>query len=187
MQKLQLALQIAAVAHAGQKRRGSELPYLIHPVGVMMIASQFTTDEDTLCACLLHDVLEDGDPNVYGEAEMLRDFGPEVTEAVKSISKDESLGSWRERNLDYLKRLEQSNSRMAMVVCLADKLHNLGATLDDYEAVGDELWDRFHANKHNVLWWYRSVLELLQRTMPNTKLVDELAEKVEKLEVVVNE
>ncbi len=59
--RLDNAVREAARAHEieGQHRKGTDIPYIIHPFGVMMIASNATDDEDVLIACLMHDVLED--------------------------------------------------------------------------------------------------------------------------------
>ena len=57
-ERLDKALRKAAWSHEqqGQHRKGSDIPYIIHPVGAMMIASNATDDEDILIACLMHDV-----------------------------------------------------------------------------------------------------------------------------------
>lgn len=135
------AMRKAAWAHdqAGQYRKGTDIPYIIHPVGTMMIAGNVTDDEDTLIACLLHDVLEDVDSSVYNEADMREDFGDRVVAIVKDVTKDGTKGDWRERAQAYLEHLERSASDEAVIVSAADKTHNLLSILCDYAEVGDDL------------------------------------------------
>jgi len=52
---------LAARAHAGQLRRGGDVPYINHPLAVAAMAAAHTEDEDVLCAALLHDVVEETD------------------------------------------------------------------------------------------------------------------------------
>ena len=51
----------------------------------------------------------------------------------------------------------------AWLVCAADKVNNMTATLRDYEAVGDAVWERFNAGREGQLWWYGACAEVLER------------------------
>jgi (p)ppGpp synthase/HD superfamily hydrolase len=179
---LEQAIQVAAKVHATQKRKGTDLPYIIHPFGVMLLAREVTDDERVWCAALLHDVLEDGDPAVYDERDMRRDFGEEVTAMVKAVTKDERIRDWRERNEDYLRRVDASGNEGAWIVCAADKVNNLTAVLRDYDAVGEQLWERFNAGREDQLWWYGACLELLERRLGGRNvLVEQLRDGVGRL------
>ena len=176
--RIDKALEVAAIVHEGQARKGTDIPYIIHPVGVMLGASKVTGDEDTLVACLLHDVLEDGDPDVYSVDDMLRDFGPKVTAIVKAVTKDESISDWRTRNEDYLRNLAKCQNRASYIVSAADKIHNLRSILVDHEQVGEVLWSRFNAGKDAQKWWYHATLALFEEKIPGNPLARELAELV---------
>ena len=115
---------------------------------------------------------------------MLRDFGPEVTNTVKAVTKSKEIGTWRGRNEAYLTTLRNSNNQAAYIVCAADKIHNLTACLIDFEQIGDGLWGRFNAGKDQQKWWYRSVLTLLQEKNPDNPLVSELEGLVAQLEAL---
>lgn len=180
--KLERALEVAATAHVTQKRKGTGTPYIVHPVSVMLIAGQVTTDQDTLCACLLHDVLEDGDLAKYAEGDMQRDFGPAVLAIVKAVTKDDSIKDWRQRNQAYIDNLEAHGNIAAFTICCADKIHNLKTTLADYAMLGEDLWSRFNAGKADQQWWYRSVLALQEAKLPGSPLVAELRDLVKQLE-----
>jgi uridine kinase len=57
--KIQKALNLSAQKHCHQIRKSSRLPFVTHPVSVMIILSEYTEDENILVASLLHDTLED--------------------------------------------------------------------------------------------------------------------------------
>ena len=48
--KVNLALKVASKAHRNQTRKGTDIPYIAHPVAVAMIISEYTTDENTVVA-----------------------------------------------------------------------------------------------------------------------------------------
>ena len=62
--------------HKGQKRISGE-PYIIHPLEVAYILAELELDDSTICAALLHDVVED----------IVREFGDEIAEMVEGVTK----------------------------------------------------------------------------------------------------
>ena len=56
---IQKAAEFAAYAHAGALRKGSKLPYIVHPREVAMIVAMMTEDPEVIAAAYLHDVIED--------------------------------------------------------------------------------------------------------------------------------
>jgi (p)ppGpp synthase/HD superfamily hydrolase len=176
-ERLDLALRKSSRAfeQAGRYRKGTDIPYIMHPVAVMLLASNVTDDEDILIACLMHDILEDVDDEIYSEAEMLRDFGDRVVEIVKDVTKDESIKEWHKRSQAYLNHLRYEASEEAVIVAICDKIHNLLSTVMDYDSVGDEVWLRFRTkNAEDQKWWYRSVLEVAKERKIPTVLVTQL-------------
>ena len=165
-ERLDAAIRKAAWAHEqqGQHRKGGDIPYIIHPVGVMMIASNATDDEDILIACLMHDVLEDVDSNIYGEADMRAEFGDRVVSIVKDVTKDDSLQDWHQRSRAYLDHLEHNASDEAVIVSASDKIHNLLSVLADYEVYGNDIWQRFTTkNSTDQVWWYSAILGVITK------------------------
>lgn len=159
-QRLLRAINVAAWAHDGQLRKGTDIPYVSHVYGVMHLVSQQSgVEEDTQIAALLHDVLEDV-PQRYSATDMTRDFGSNVTEIVQALTKDKSLPAWQERADDYLARL-QGAPRAVVIIAACDKVHNLSSILADYELVGEQLWERFNSGKQAQHWWYHAVYEAL--------------------------
>jgi (p)ppGpp synthase/HD superfamily hydrolase len=182
--RLDNALRKAAWAHEkqDQHRKGSDIPYIIHPFGVMIIASNTTDNEDILIACLLHDVLEDVGSSIYNENMMLNDFGEHVVAIVKDVTKDENATDWRKRSEAYLHHLEFVASDDAVIVSASDKIHNLLSILVDYQTYGDELWDRFKTkSKTDQLWWYESILGVVKRRNVSEALTNQLNNQVETL------
>jgi (p)ppGpp synthase/HD superfamily hydrolase len=182
--RLDSALRKAAWAHekSGQHRKGTDIPYIIHPVGVMIIASNVTDDEDVLIACLMHDVLEDVRADVYDEDKMREEFGNHVVEIVKNVTKDGDKPDWRDRANDYLQHLEYSASDEAVIVSASDKIHNLLSILVDYSTYGEELWNRFSTkSSDDQLWWYESILAVIARRKVSETLVNQLTEQVSSL------
>lgn len=179
--RLDKAVRKAAWAHeqASQHRKGSDIPYIIHPFGVMVIASNATDDEDILIACLMHDVLEDVDSSIYSELQMCEDFGERVVSIVKDVTNDESLKDWGERSRAYLDHLEHKATDEAVIVSTADKIHNLLSILVDYETHGEELWARFTTKSStDQLWWYQSILEVITKRGVPVELSDRLSGQV---------
>ena len=182
--RLDIAMREAASAHEKQNhhRKGSDVPYIIHPFGVMVIASNVTKDEDVLIACLMHDVLEDVNASIYSESDMRKDFGDRVVAIVKDVTKDETKPDWRKRSEAYLYHLEHKASNEAVIVSAADKIHNLISILIDHSTHGDALWERFSTKSSaDQLWWYESILEVIKKRKATKLLIDQLSSQVDTL------
>ena len=179
------AVDLAFELHAGQTRKGPGVPYFGHLLGVTAIVIETEAcSEDEAIAALLHDAAED-----QGGRETLErirsEFGDAVADIVESCS--DSLGDpkppWRERKRAYLEHLEEA-SVPALHVSLADKLHNVRTIVVDYRALGEPLWERFNAERDQVLAYYRALAAIFSRRMPGA-LATELSVTVEELEGLV--
>lgn len=186
--RLNTALIAAARAHDGQTRKGTDIPYITHPVAVAILASEGSGDEDTIIAALFHDVLEDVSPDVYSPEQLAQEFGSRVLMLVQAVSEDkrpdEPEKPWKERKIDYLEHLETADPE-ALVISAADKIHNLSSILADYQSLGDTLWQRFNAPKEDQLWYYRSVASVIARRLPDNPLTSQLTESVGKLKKII--
>ena len=161
---LDKAICYAVKAHAGTERRGKGYPYIVHPMEAVAIVATITPDQELLAAAALHDVVEDCGCSVD---EIRREVGPRVADLVDSESeaKVEHLSetdSWRMRKEAAINRLAHA-SRDAKIVAMGDKLSNMRAIAADYEQLGDQLWDRFHApnGKSDHEWHYRGLADAL--------------------------
>ncbi len=156
------ALSLAREVHAGQVRKGSDVAYLSHVLGVASLVLEGGGDDDALIAALLHDTVEDGGDPTTVRATIRDEFGSEVLAIVDALSDaapeaGEEKGPWPERKYHYIEHLRGSDDARILLVCLADKLHNLTATLADLKAHGPEIWDKFNAPVANQ-WWYYDAL-----------------------------
>lgn len=157
--RLELALRRAASWHRDQTRRGSGVPYIVHPFAVAMILDRLDFPEPVVIAGLLHDAVEDTDATL---GEILDDFGPEVGELVAHCSevKTDAAGvkrPWIDRKRDHVESLASAPVE-ARAIALADKLHNLISIHYDLNA-GRAVWSHFHAGREEVLAYYRECLD----------------------------
>lgn len=178
------ALELAYELHAGQTRKGSGVPYFGHLLGVTSIVIETGSSEDETIAALLHDAAEDqGGRDTL--ARIRSEFGDDVAEIVESCSDslDDPKPPWRERKRAYLEHLEEAGES-ALKVSLADKLHNARTIVVDYRDVGEALWERFNADRDQVLEYYRALAAIFSRLTPGA-LATELAVTVGELDALV--
>lgn len=122
------AWEFAKEAHKGQIRKFVNKPYFgAHVVKVNGIVKQYLTDEDILCAALLHDVIEDcfEDPEV-GYHILEKEFGKRVADIVMELtSSKEDIDENYNSKADYLivKMIHMSDD--ALIIKLADRLQNI--------------------------------------------------------------
>ncbi|HSH31723.1 MAG TPA: HD domain-containing protein [Candidatus Saccharimonadales bacterium] len=169
--KIKQAIDLAAVLHLGQRRKGSGVPYVTHVYGVALILAGYSDDEDVVAAGLLHDVLEDVDGAVYGAAQMKRQFGARVYQLVRDVSDDKSLGSWRARKQGYLDHLADA-SPDALMISAADLIHNLTSIVEDYQTLGPQLWQRFNAPLADLHWFWATRITLIKARLDSPIVQD---------------
>lgn len=118
------AADLAARAHAGQRRKGKgDVPYVNHCTAVAALVADVTGDEATLAAALLHDVVEDS-PATLSQIE--EQFGSEVAEIVAFVTDDPAienlpLAARKSRQAEKMK----AAPRAARLVKIADQTSNL--------------------------------------------------------------
>ncbi len=167
------AVALACDLHRTQSRKGTQIPYVAHLLGVAALALEHGADEDEAIAALLHDAVED-----QGGAEtaaMIRArFGDRVAEIVLSCSDTEVVPKppWRARKEAYIAHVAGA-SKSVRLVSACDKLHNARAILGDYRELGEALWARFSGGKEGTLWYYRE-LSAAYAKHGRTRLLGEL-------------
>jgi (p)ppGpp synthase/HD superfamily hydrolase len=136
--------------------------------------------EDQAIAALLHDAAEDQGGRPRLEDIRVR-FGETVREIVDGCTDtfDDPKPPWRPRKEAYIARLRDEPEHV-LRVSLADKLHNARAILRDYDTLGERLWARFNAAPHDILWYYRALVDAFQDT--DSPLARELARVVSELQ-----
>ena len=162
---LDKAIIFATKAHSGAKRKGTNVPYIVHPIEAAAIVSAMTDDEEVIAAAVLHDVIEDTDAT---EDDLYARFGRRITELVLNESEDKrrtlpAALTWKTRKQETITFLETEADRDAKMLALADKLSNLRAIYRDQCIIGDKIWERFNEkNKEMHAWMYRSIAKALE-------------------------
>jgi len=189
--KFSKAVEFATERHS-KPRKGTDIPYVSHLMGVSSLVMEFGGNEDEAIAGLLHDVVEDTGTTI----EEVRDqFGNAVADIVDGCSETKCAdGSsqerpWKDRKDDYIAHVQNPDtSSSVLLVSMADKLHNLQCILHDYRRIGDELWTRFNpaSGKDGALWFYRTLADgFLLHPNANKDLAMELDIVVTQLESTV--
>lgn len=164
------ALAFAARAHAGQLRKGTNIPYIVHPVHVAHTLAAHGFDEDTVIAGLLHDTLED----TPATADAIRaSFGDAVLELVLAVTQPsggDRKGTWRERKQAAIDHLVAGGPAVAALKA-ADALHNAGATLAELDTHGPTVWSRFNGTPDDIVWYYTAITTACRTCLGDHALV----------------
>ena len=162
------ALLYATAIHGGQRRKGTSIPYVAHLLGAASVALELGADEDQAIAALLHDAVEDqgGKPRLN---DIRARFGDRVAEIVAHCTDADihPKPPWRERKERYLGGLPAKPSD-ALLVSLADKIHNAEAILNDLRFHGAAVWDRFTGGRDGSLWYYRVLSQTFEQLVPGS-------------------
>ena len=154
--RLEKAIVFAVEHHAGQFRKGTVQPYIMHPLETMQILHSMKADTNLQIAGVLHDTLEDTEVTAEGIREV---FGDDVAALILANSEDKSK-TWEERKNHTIDELAQASKRLKMLV-MADKVSNLRSLVADYAQIGNELWKRFNAPAEKQAWYYGSIQDVL--------------------------
>jgi (p)ppGpp synthase/HD superfamily hydrolase len=185
------ALTLAAAAHEGQRRKGTAIPYVMHPHHVARILDRYGCGEHVVIAGLLHDVVEDAKFDEAGWRDRVRGAVPELLHAPDDASgfraalddyitaafghgvsalvahvtevKTDALGERRAWTVRKREALDGLTHADADVVRLkaADVLHNMATITRDLESRGRDVMSRFNATPAETTWYYRSVATIV--------------------------
>lgn len=170
-EKTSKAFELANFAHRHQIRKGINIPYISHPMGVASQVLVWGGNEEQFMAALLHDVLEDCG---VGMAQRIEEIGGEnVLRMVKECSdilpeNPTQKTPWLPRKLAYLEHLKTVGDD-TLLVSMADKWHNLQSILSELYRVGECVYDRFikseydrQKKKEMTLWYYDSIIQVYE-------------------------
>ena len=118
------AYEYANQKHKGQLRKSGE-PYIIHPINVAYILANLGLDTQTICAALLHDIVEDTDTNYQ---EIKENFGEEIAQIVEGVTKLSRLfKSAEDKQAENYKKMfiAMEKDIRVIILKLADRLHNI--------------------------------------------------------------
>jgi GTP pyrophosphokinase len=175
----------AARMHQGQLRRSGD-PYFIHPVSVADIIAQLHLDTASICAALLHDVIEDTQST---PEDLTREFGKEITFLVEGVTKLGQLnfGSREDREAESFRKMLLAMSRdiRVLLVKLADRLDNMRTlhymSLEAQERIARETLDVYAPLAGRLgIQWLKDELEDLSFKYLYPEAYAQLARKLEK-------
>jgi (p)ppGpp synthase/HD superfamily hydrolase len=175
------ALAFASELHGSQLRKGTAVPYIAHLLSVSALVLEAGGDEDAAIAALLHDAVEDQGGRPMLDRIRAR-FGDGVADIVAACTDAEVTPKppWRQRKEAYLASIPHKPAP-ALLVSIADKVHNAGAILRDYTQLGEAVWARFAGGREGTLWYYRSLSDAFRDRAPQP-LWELLEERVAALE-----
>lgn len=187
--RIERALDVARLSHAGAVRKGTSVPYIEHPVSVALLLETHGYGEDLVVAGLLHDTVEDtkydnrdvqremarlaGHPSLAAPQEPMEfrgaflrflsdEFGREVLSLVLAVTERKNDGGVP---LDWLERKRGQLDHLAgaspdeAALKAADAVHNIESTLVDLHRLGLGVLDRFRGGPLTV-WHYSAIAEL---------------------------
>lgn len=173
---LERAIVFAVNCHAGQYRKGSTAPYILHPLEALSVLRSMNASPALMTAGVLHDTVEDTEATLRA---VQREFGMEIANLILSNTEDKSH-SWMERKEHTINAIATATREERMLL-MADKVANLRTMAEDYGRIGEELWKRFGAPKESQEWYYRSIhreLAMLAEDMDCAKVYNEMGELI---------
>ncbi len=143
---IERAFNFAKEAHKGIRRRSGE-PYILHPIAVAKIASQeIGLGSTSICAALLHDVVEDTD---YTVEDIEQNFGKKIAQIVAGLTKISGgiFGDKASAQAENFRKLllTMSEDIRVVLIKMADRLHNMRtlgsmAPNKQYKIAGETLY-----------------------------------------------
>ena len=123
--KVESAYYFAEKSH-GDQRRVSGIPYILHPTSVACIVAELGLDSDSICASLLHDVVEDT-PVALDEVRKL--FGKDVAKLIDGVTKISKIpySTREEQQAENIRKMliAMADDIRVIIIKLADRLHNM--------------------------------------------------------------
>jgi guanosine-3',5'-bis(diphosphate) 3'-pyrophosphohydrolase len=179
MNLIEEATKLAVRAHAGQTRKKSDTPYIVHPVSVAIILARHGFGETVIAAGLVHDVVEDTEVTLEEVREKL---GEPVAQIVAPVTHDDSL-PWEDKKRAYVASV-RSASVEAEALSVADKIANAQSLIEAHAREGSTVWRYFNAGRDKKLWFEHEMLTMLRKTWQHP-LVDEYAKLVTQMDSLV--
>ena len=185
---IERAFQFAKKAHAGVRRRSGE-PYIMHPIAVAKIASQeIGLGSTSICAALLHDVVEDTD---YTVEDIEQHFGPKIAQLVAGLTKISGgiFGDKASLQAENFRKLllTMSEDIRVVLIKMADRLYNmrtLGSMAPNkrYKIAGETLYIYAPLAHRLGLFAIKTELEDLSFKHEHPDIYREISRKIEQSE-----
>jgi (p)ppGpp synthase/HD superfamily hydrolase len=168
-EKIFQAIEFATFHHRGQIRKGTSIPYIVHPLGVLEMVARYGGSLEMQIAGLFHDLLEDTKAT---REEISNQFGTEVLTLVEQLTEPEfpesKLNSWKMRKTHTIEGLE-TLPISALCISLCDKYDNLYSLEQDLVIFGERLWERFRGTYPEQKWYYTQLSEIYMKRLKKEK------------------
>jgi guanosine-3',5'-bis(diphosphate) 3'-pyrophosphohydrolase len=161
------AKEFATRAHAGQKRKNSNMDYITHPIRVAERLEKEGFSDELVCAGYLHDVVED---TIYEIEDIEKLFGKRIASIVAAHTEDKSK-SWKERKQHTIDTIKDADKEVKYLI-IADKLDNLLGLEKDLEEQGPAVWDKFNAGVVEQKWYNKSIAHNMRTGLSNYEIPD---------------
>jgi (p)ppGpp synthase/HD superfamily hydrolase len=177
------AFAFAAKYHGAVAPPGAGMDYVAHPANVAVILARYGCEQATIVAGILHHVLEEttAEHREVLEQKISDKFGPVVLAIARDavepkLDRRGAERSWQSCKQEYLTLLAMAEPR-ALDIIVADELHACGSTITALRRLGLEyLRTVSRAGSDQTIWWYRSMLEILESRSewPRREMLSEL-------------
>lgn len=168
-EKIAKARKLAEELHSSQTRKNGA-PYITHLYAVADIISQYTDDEDIICAGLLHDTIEDVDGYEYEN--LLSDFGKRIADIVEGVTEEVYVAHpehSREQKIEQFEGMLTRTVKKAkdagadsLLVMAADKIHNIQSMVQGVKENGPEFLLKFKMPMPQKIKYYKLSLEAVK-------------------------
>jgi (p)ppGpp synthase/HD superfamily hydrolase len=177
------AVRWASMLHADQCRKGTQIAYISHLLGVTSLVLEDGGTEEDAIAAVLHDAVEDC---AVPQAEIRARFGEGIAAVVLACSDGvdgpRDATDWKQRKQRYLQHLEHDElPEGTLRIAAADKLHNARSILSDLRQHGSEVWTRFNASGKDQAWYYGELKRVLEARHPDSVVTRELGRVIDDL------
>jgi len=175
--KIQEAIKLAIETHEinqKQKRKGKDVPYVVHPLTVGLILASAGAKEDVIVAGILHDTIEDSLEEKKVTYEIIKEgFGVAIADLVLSVTEQDKTKSWEDRKREAIEHVK-AFSQESLLLKSADVLSNTTEMLEDYKQNGEAVFKNFGAAKADIIKNRIQLITAIVAVWKNNPLADEL-------------
>ena len=111
---IDFAIEMAVKAHRGQPRKHTDIPYIIHPIGIALLLAQSDCSDELITAGLLHDTTED---TPIGLEDIRDQFGEVIASIVEGCSEPDITLDWEDRKKHTIEFLKTASLDIRIVAC----------------------------------------------------------------------
>lgn len=185
--QIQKAIKFSIKTHEiyqQQKRKGKNIPYIVHPLSVGLILAKAGASEDLIIAGILHDTIEDSIFDKKVTRAMLSErFGENVAHLVESVTEKRKDLPWEDRKSEALEHIHIF-SQKELFLKSADIVNNDSELIADFEKEGDSIFARFNAPKEKLIKYKLLLINAIVLKWEENPLKDDLLEILRRLKFI---